>query len=156
MLQSLLMKAAMLAATVALVLWIGWPTQQDSFPGSSHPVSQVSAESAALKPVSAGDPVPRSMESHRVGKKPQLDINLATVQELQALPGIGEVLAKRVIEYRGTHGPFQTVEGLMNVKGIGPKRMEQLRPLLAAGASPASRPRMVPQGAEGSQEGKGL
>lgn len=163
MVQSLLIKAAMLAATVALILWIGWPTQQDSRPNSPDPTAQALAEpspdqAADTKPAAEADTLSRSTETNRVARQSKLDINRATIQELQALPGIGGVLAQRVVEYRRAHGPFQTVEGLKNVKGIGPKRMGQLRPLLIAGMPEGSR-RQAPQpgpGATASGERKGL
>ncbi|MGY1858458.1 ComEA family DNA-binding protein [Modestobacter sp. SYSU DS0290] len=49
-----------------------------------------------------------------------LDLNRATVAELDALPGIGPVLAQRIVDHRGTHGPFTNVEQLDDVSGIGP------------------------------------
>src|SRR5690349_23771445 len=48
-----------------------------------------------------------------------LDLNRATPAELDALPGIGPVLAKRVVEWREAHGPFRAVEDLEQVPGIG-------------------------------------
>lgn len=57
-------------------------------------------------------------------------INSATKEEFMALPGIGEVLAERIIAYRDSHGPFAAVEGLMNVEGIGEKRMEEIWDLI--------------------------
>lgn len=57
----------------------------------------------------------------------RIDINTATLQQLQLLPGIGETLAQRVIDYREEHGRFQSVDDLMNVSGIGEKKLEQMR-----------------------------
>ena len=48
-----------------------------------------------------------------------LDLNTATVEELAQLPGIGEELARRIMEYREVSGPFETTEQLMEVSGIG-------------------------------------
>lgn len=56
-----------------------------------------------------------------------MDINAASLDQLEQLPGIGPVFAKRIIEYRKTSGPFRNVDELMAVKGIGEKRMENLR-----------------------------
>lgn len=50
-----------------------------------------------------------------------LDLNAATAEELDRLPGIGEVLAGRIIQYRTANGPFQSLEELLNVEGIGEK-----------------------------------
>lgn len=55
-----------------------------------------------------------------------IDLNLASAEELQRLPGIGPVLSKRIMEQR----PFQKVDELRRVPGIGPKTMEKLRPLV--------------------------
>ncbi len=61
-----------------------------------------------------------------------VDINHADDAELQRLPGIGPTLAKRIIMYRQAHGSFQDVDGLMEVEGIGPKRLERLKPWVKA------------------------
>lgn len=59
----------------------------------------------------------------------RLDLNTATAEQLQELPGIGPVLAQSIVEYRA-NAPFTTVEQLQNVRGIGPKRFESLRDLV--------------------------
>lgn len=60
----------------------------------------------------------------------KVNINKATVEELQRIPGIGEVLAKRIIEYRNKTGGFKSIEELKNVKGIGEKKLEAIRPYI--------------------------
>lgn len=62
-----------------------------------------------------------------------LDLNTATVEQLDGLPGIGPVLAKRIVEFRQQHGPFAMVEDLVEVPGIGPRTLERLRPLIRVG-----------------------
>lgn len=62
-----------------------------------------------------------------------IDINTATLQELMALPGIGEVLGQRIIDHRAEHGPFETVEGVMEVYGISDKRYEDIKDLISIG-----------------------
>ena len=57
-----------------------------------------------------------------------INLNTATAEQLEAIPGIGPVLAQRIIEYRQTHGKFQSVDELLEVRGIGPKRLESMRP----------------------------
>jgi competence ComEA-like helix-hairpin-helix protein len=64
-----------------------------------------------------------------------IDLNRATAAELQALPGIGPVLARRIIEERRKR-LFQSVDDLRRVSGIGPKRLEQLRPYVRVGEPP--------------------
>lgn len=59
-----------------------------------------------------------------------INLNFATAEELQTLPGIGPVLAQRIVEYRETVGPFQSVDDLLSVKGIGPSLLEKIRDLV--------------------------
>ena len=61
---------------------------------------------------------------------PPLDLNEATEEELTALPGIGETLARRIVAYRKEHGPFLTVEALTEVSGIGPAKLADLEGLV--------------------------
>ena len=67
----------------------------------------------------------------QVGTEPPslLNVNRASATELTRLPGIGPVLAERIIEYRTTQ-PFAQVDDLLRVNGIGPKRLETIRPLI--------------------------
>lgn len=70
-----------------------------------------------------------------------ININTATKDELVALPGIGPAKAQAIVDHRKAHGPFKTVEDLKDVKGIGAKRFEQLKPDLAvSGPSVAAKP----------------
>lgn len=64
-----------------------------------------------------------------------VDVNAATREELVAVPGIGETLAGRIVEFRSKNGPFQRVDDLLKVRGIGEKSLEKLRPYLRAGAA---------------------
>ncbi len=59
-----------------------------------------------------------------------IDLNRASADELEQLPGIGPVLAHRIVEYRQQVGRFESVDELRNVRGIGSKRLEQIRPLV--------------------------
>lgn len=59
-----------------------------------------------------------------------ININTASVDELDELPGIGPTIAQRIIDYRDANGPFQTIEDLLNVSGIGPSTFEQIKDLI--------------------------
>ncbi|HEX9974452.1 MAG TPA: helix-hairpin-helix domain-containing protein [bacterium] len=61
---------------------------------------------------------------------PIVDINSATVDELIKLPKIGPVIAERIVAYREHHGPFQNIEELIRVRGIGPKKLSALKPYI--------------------------
>jgi competence protein ComEA len=63
--------------------------------------------------------------------KPAINLNAATVDQLETLPGIGRKTAERIIEYRTKSGGFKRIEDLMNVKGIGEKSFLKLKPLVA-------------------------
>ena len=62
-----------------------------------------------------------------------VNINTAGSVELQTLPGIGEQLAERIIEYRMRHGPFRAIEDIMEVEGIGESRFEAIRDKITVG-----------------------
>jgi competence protein ComEA len=62
-----------------------------------------------------------------------IDINKASVSDLQKLPGIGPSLAKQVVAYREKNGPFRRVEDLMVIKGIGFKKWKKIRPYVRIG-----------------------
>lgn len=59
-----------------------------------------------------------------------LNLNAASAEELTTLPGIGEALARRILDYRTENGPFQAVEDLLNVSGIGEAKLAGLEGLV--------------------------
>ncbi len=64
---------------------------------------------------------------------PKVDLNRAGVDELKTLPGIGEVLAQRIIAYRRQHGPFQSLDELMNISGVGESVVAGAKDLVTLG-----------------------
>ena len=79
------------------------------------------------------DARPQNRTNAVTQNKPELlNINTASVDELQTLPSIGEATAQRIIDYRTQHGDFSSVDELQNVRGIGAKTLEKLRPFINA------------------------
>jgi len=64
-----------------------------------------------------------------------LNLNSASVAQLEALPGIGRATAERIVEYRQKNGGFKKAEDLMNVRGIGEKSFLKLKPLITVAAA---------------------
>jgi competence protein ComEA len=62
-----------------------------------------------------------------------VNINTASIEELDKLPGIGQTTAVRIIDYRTANGPFATIEDIVNVSGIGPADYEELKDLITVG-----------------------
>jgi len=164
MMQSLLIKLAMLAITLGALLWIASVTPVTRvMPPQAHQPSMVPVRTASSKQMGHVEAVPKSVAVQtdhpaiplvRPTVKPveviersvgpdtasvdprqadrgavrQVDLNQATVADLEALPGIGPKLAQRVIAHRDARGPFHSVDDLRHVRGIGRKKFDRLRP----------------------------
>jgi len=89
----------------------------DSWTLAPTPERTLPAPEQAKTPASQASPFP-------------LDLNAATQDELEALPGIGPVLAGRILDYREQIGGFTSLEQLLEVKGIGPKKFAAIRELV--------------------------
>jgi competence protein ComEA len=61
---------------------------------------------------------------------PRIDLNKATLSQLDSLPGIGPVIAERILELREKSGPYKRIEDLMNIRGIGEKKFLKLKDLI--------------------------
>ena len=96
-------------------------------PETTLPTVPATEPSVRSEPVKQTEPKKSSNSSEKKVTFP-VNINTASKKELDALPGIGEVLAQRIIDYRSANGPFSTVDELTKVKGIGAKTLEKLKP----------------------------
>jgi competence protein ComEA len=95
---------------------------------AAHPSTLAAAQSA---------PSARAAAKPAAAPATIVNINTASVSDIEALPGIGAKTAARIVEYRQKNGPFKKVEELMNVRGIGEKNFLKLKPQLTVGAAKA-------------------
>jgi comEA protein len=85
---------------------------------------------------------------HAKKKPPAAPVNLntATSEELQLVPGIGPVTAEKILQMRKSYGAFKSVDDLSAIRGIGPKRLEKMRKYLTVGkAASATKPANAPK-----------
>ena len=140
--QSFLLKLGMFAATMGVVFWVGWtlPTSFDrehdlaaqSLEGPQAETISGSGNAQVVSPssVSSLSGRPATLAPTKRSHSGVLDLNRATEQEFDALPGIGPQLAERIMEYRRSVGAFHSPEELRAVKGIGKKKFERIRQLV--------------------------
>ena len=101
------------------------------FLGRNSNRSTVSVSYSGTVPTKQTDPTTPSETAPAVVFP--LDLNTATAEELTMLPGIGQVLAERVVAYRQEQGPFESVAQLGNVEGIGDKKLEAILEFVTIG-----------------------
>lgn len=84
----------------------------------------------SLSSVASPEPkqVVASVSAERSAPNGPISLSKANQSELDKLPGIGPATARKIIEYRNQFGPFKSVDDLLNVKGIGPKKLDKIRP----------------------------
>jgi competence protein ComEA len=68
-----------------------------------------------------------------------VNLNTASVSQLETLPGVGKATAERIVEYREKNGGFKKIEDLMNVRGIGEKSFLKIKPLITVATPKAER-----------------
>ncbi len=81
---------------------------------------------------------PWRRSSSPAGRQTPIGINQASESELDELPGIGPVLAGRIVRFRSDHGPFRSVAELAAVPGVGPRLLERLTPLVTTDSLPTA------------------
>lgn len=117
---------------MALVAVVGFvasslPTMAQGGPSGDGQPTAKSADGSG-SPAAKAPKAPRAAKKAPAGK---VSINAASLTELQTLPRVGAKMAQRILDYRTANKGFKTVEELRNVKGIGPKVFENLKPFLA-------------------------
>lgn len=147
--KSLLLKLGMLVITMGVVFWIRW-APEPPVPGTpsatEKPVAVSPATEAAERESRTASSPSRTLQSPNINGIAQtellqtpihsrLDLNRASAGELESLPGIGTVLAQRVIAFRESVGRFQRIEDLRAVKGIGAKKFERLKSFVMVSAA---------------------
>jgi competence protein ComEA len=76
---------------------------------------------------------PRTAAASEGEAKTPVDVNKASADDLTSVPGIGDSIARKIVEFREKNGPFKTVDDLLKVPGIGEKSLQKLRPYLTVG-----------------------
>ena len=144
MLSKIFFKLTMVSVALAVVCGIGWsvPAPQTSDPlqpvelqESGRKAPELTAPSLFQSKPSAPQERPGEHDVSRTPAGIALDLNRASAQDFERLPGIGPVLAGRIIQYRASRGMFHDIEQLREVKGIGPKKFEQIRAHVAVASA---------------------
>lgn len=99
------------------------------------PIEPTSVVTAGVPPPAAGPGEVLATATVPAPARPvgAIDVNTATAEELDALPGIGPVLAERIVARRSASGPFRSVDDLEEVPGISANMVDDLRPLVTVG-----------------------
>lgn len=124
-------RRVLLFVTGAFVAGLGIRLYQETFPAAPvYDYTESDSTYAALSATEESDavPVPGTL----------LDLNTATKKQLTDLPGIGDVMAERILLHREDHGPFRTLDDLRKIKGLSKRTLEKIKPLVTI--SPGPRP----------------
>lgn len=96
-------------------------------PANAVPSTEASLIDAQIDTI----PPDSTKESTMADSNSFININTASAEKLQELPGIGPAYSKRIVEWRNENGPFVSKEQLLEIKGIGEKRLEAILPLIS-------------------------
>ena len=119
-----------LFAVFTLGIFLGRSQGGDVYISPNIPEAAVAQDATAGTPADSMPPTTQlPSEPTQINVFP-LDLNAATVEMLEALPGIGPVLARRIVEYRDLNGPFRSIGELTKVEGIGQKKLEDILELI--------------------------
>lgn len=138
------LEALNLAAKLVDGMQLRVPSKTEALPFAPGAQTQVAEAEPYVPPARDPEPMPGASffapqsEPRPTSKSPSskqppaagVSVNTATLEELDTLPGVGPVTAQRIIEHREMSGGFRTVDELLAVKGIGPKKLEQMRPFV--------------------------
>jgi comEA protein len=99
-----------------------------------------------LLPLAAFGALAVSLPAKKKPPAAPINLNTASSEELQQVPGIGPVTAEKILQMRKSYGAFKSVDDLSAIRGIGPKRLEKMRKYLTVGkATSATKPASTPK-----------
>jgi competence protein ComEA len=128
---------AAVASVVTLPALVALARPLEAPAGPSPPAADAGLRIVEATP-DAGPPESEAARALREGRP--IDLNGASAEDLQLLPGIGPALAGRIASWREAHGPFRAVDELAVVRGIGRRTVERLQPLLEVRTAPDEDP----------------
>jgi len=96
--------------------------------------------------------VPAVLSAKKKPPAKPVNINTATSEELQQVPGIGPATAEKILQMRKSYGAFKSVDDLLAIRGLGTKRLEKMRKYLTVGKPPQAKSSALPAKAPPAEE----